>query len=97
MGEGTQGQKSDFLKLKSIFVYFLLTGSGRKYLQTSKFNPAYQELSIEVHNVAVVQVEVDFLSFLILILLLGDHKKLRGSPRFQFESNLYKIGIFLNY
>ena len=38
-----------------------VTGSGRKYLQTSKFNPAHQELSIEVHNITVAQVEAEIL------------------------------------
>ena len=74
-----------------------VTGSGRKYLQTSKFNPPHQGLSIEVHNVSVVQVEVEFLHFLLIVVFSGHHKKLRGSARFQFESKLYKIGIFWNY
>ena len=54
-----------FLKYNIIFKFFWIyaTESGRKYKQTLKINPAHQELSIEVCNITVAQVEAEFLKF----------------------------------
>ena len=43
------------------FFRIFATGSDRKYLPTSKFNPAQREHSIEGCNFSVALVEVDFL------------------------------------
>ena len=49
-------------------MFFLIhaTGSGRKYQQTSKFNLAHQERSIEGHKISVVQVQAEFQQFLVI-------------------------------
>ena len=53
-------------KLILNFFWIYATGSGRKYKQTLKFNPAHQELSIEVRNITVALVEAEFLKFLLI-------------------------------
>ena len=49
-----------------MFFWIHSTGSGRNYKQTLKFNPAHQELSVEVCNITVAQVEAEFLEFLLI-------------------------------
>ena len=48
-----------------MFFWIQATGSGRKYKQTLKFNPAHRELSVEMRNIPVAQVEAEFLKFLL--------------------------------
>ena len=50
--------KCDNLLISS---WIYVTGSGRKYLQILRFNPAQREHSIEGCNFSVALVEVDFL------------------------------------
>ena len=45
------------------FFQIYATGSGRKYLQISKFNPAHREHSIEGCNITVVLVEPKLVKF----------------------------------
>ena len=49
-----------------MFFWIHATGSGRKYKRTLKFNPAHQELCIEVCNITVAQVEAAFLKSLLI-------------------------------